>query len=214
VTWSPEDVDIGVQSLFIQIYPMLVSTLASVNREQMTYFDTYNVLLLSSSPLTAYVVFASVADLFGVRTGLYKRINCHRRIARALGAMILPLWIGLSLTYYLSDTAFGYGVDGCGGFTFVNWLLHLARLIYFTFFPGVFPLLPFISTTLLILYVLFKNRVELIKRARSYWDGASNPWARFLVPWKLAKYTWCVPVIVGSQLSTPNPTKACHRPRL
>jgi len=207
MTWSPEDVDIGVQSLFIQIYPMLVSTLASVNRHQMSYFDTGTVLVLTASPLTVYVVAASVADLFGTGTGLYKRINYHRRIVRALGVMVLPLWVGLSLTYYLSNTAFGYNADGCSGFTFTNWLLHLARLIYFFFFPGVFPLLPFISTTLLILYVLFKNRVQVFESVRSDWKGASNPWARFLVPWKLAKYTWCVPVIVGSKLSTSNPTK-------
>ena len=193
VTWSPEDVDIGVQSLLLQIYPMLISTLSSVNRQQMTYYDTYNVLLLTSSPLTAYVVFASVADLFGMRTGLYKRISYHRRIVRVFGALILPLWVGLSLTYYLSNTAFGYHGDDCSGFSFTNWLSHLGRQMYLIMFPGEFPPLSFASTLLLVLYVLFKNRVQAGKNVRSDWSGASNSWTRFLiVPWNLVKYTWCV----------------------
>ena len=205
MTWSPEDVDVGVKSLLIQIYPILLSTLSSANSRQLSPADAYIALHLSSSPLTLYVVVVSIGDLLGIRTGLYKRIKSHRLIVRALGVMVLPLWIWLNLTYYLFDTAFGYGVDGCDGFTFTNWLLHLARLIYFTFFPGVFPLLPFISTTLLILYVLFKNRVQMIGGVRAHWNGASNPWGRLLTPGMLVKCTWCVPDNAGPQLATSNP---------
>jgi hypothetical protein len=39
VTWSPGDVDVGIQSLLIQIYPILLSTLLSINRQQLSTSD-------------------------------------------------------------------------------------------------------------------------------------------------------------------------------
>ena len=122
MTWSPENVDIGVQSLLFQIYPILLSTLLSVNRRQLSTFDAYFALLLSSSPLTVYLVAASIGDLLGIKTGLYKRIKSHRRIIRALGAVVLPLWTGLGMTTWMSRTAFTN--SSCpGDFSFGGWLM-------------------------------------------------------------------------------------------
>ena len=70
ITWSPGDVDVGIQSLLIQFYPILLSILLSVNRDQLATFDASIALLLSSSPLTTYLVVTSIADLCGINRSL------------------------------------------------------------------------------------------------------------------------------------------------
>ena len=106
VTLSPGDIDVGIQSLLVQIYPVLLSTLFSVNRQQLSIFDAGVARSISSSPLTIYLVVASICDLCGIRTGLYKRIKSYRSITRILGALVLLLWTGLSMTIAMSATAF------------------------------------------------------------------------------------------------------------
>src|SRR6266403_773624 len=77
VTFSPTYIDVGIRATLFQIYPTLISTLISMKREQLSLFDANYGLILSSSPLTAYLVFATIGDVFGSKTGLYKRIK-HR----------------------------------------------------------------------------------------------------------------------------------------
>jgi hypothetical protein len=72
---------------------------------------------LSSSPLTVYLAVASICDLFGFKTDLYKRIKSHRRTTRILGALVLFLWLGLSTSLTLSDQAFVNSED-CRGSNF------------------------------------------------------------------------------------------------
>ena len=135
VTWSPGDVDVGIQTLLIQLYSILLSTLLSVNRQQLSRHDALFALTLSSSPLTVYLVAASICDLFGIHTGLYKRIKSHRLIIRTFGALLLLIWAGLSMTRMMSATAFKD--SSCNTGTFVDWLWYIVGfLMYFLMLPG------------------------------------------------------------------------------
>jgi len=127
---------VGIQSLLIQLYPILLSTLLSINRDQLSTFDAFIALVLSSSPLMIYLVVASIADLCGIQTGLYKRIKSHRFIIRALGASLLFIWTGLSMTAKMSTSAFKD--SSCiNGTTFVDWLRYITTIpIYFLMYPG------------------------------------------------------------------------------
>ena len=72
VTYSDRDIDLpAIQSLLVQFYPILLSTLLSVKRQQLSLFDADFALLLSLSPLTIYLSFASVCDPCGIQTGLF-----------------------------------------------------------------------------------------------------------------------------------------------
>ena len=106
MTWSPGDVDVGVQSLLVQFYPILLSTLLSIGRKQLSRFEAFFALLLSSSLLTIHLVVASICDLFGTHTGLYKRIKSHRLIIRTFGASFLLIWTGLGMTVVMSTSPF------------------------------------------------------------------------------------------------------------
>ena len=127
VTWSPGDVDVGVQSLLVQFYPILLSTLLSIGRQQLSRFEAFFALLLSSSLLTIYLVVASICDLFGIHTGLYKRIKSHRLIIRTFGASFLLIWTGLSTAVVMSTSAFEGEL--CGGGTFVHWFQSIIGLL-------------------------------------------------------------------------------------
>ena len=135
VTLSPGDIDVGIQSLLVQIYRILLSTLLSIDRQRLSRFDANFVLALSSSPLTVYLVIASICDLFGINTDLYGRVKSYRHIIHTLGALVLLLWTGLSMTFNLSTRAFKDSLCDTG--TFKDWLQKAAfSLIFILVTPG------------------------------------------------------------------------------
>ena len=101
ITWSPADVDAGVQASLLQIYPILLSTLVSIKDHQLATDDIAYALTLCSSPLTIYLVFASFCDLYGAKTRLYERITSYRRVIRAFAILVPFLWLALSITTVL-----------------------------------------------------------------------------------------------------------------
>ena len=199
ITWSLADVDVGVQASIIQFYPILLSTLLSINRQQLSLFDASFALQLTSSPLTTYLVVASICDLCGFETNLYKRIKYNCIIIRALAILVPFFWLGLSMTLTLSDSAF---IDSglCRGSTFRDWLLHLLRFIWVSVQFGFVPPL---SWSFAILFVLFlvRRRSQLVADIRAYRGGASKPWKWLCIPWAFAKCAWCVSVIVGHRFT-------------
>ena len=122
--WFPGDIDIGIQASLIQIYPILLSTLLSINRQTLSLYDANYALLITSSPPTVYLAVASICDIFWFETDLHKPVKSHRRTTRILGALVLFLWLGLCMTLTLSDRAFVNSEDcrgsspriGCGMF--------------------------------------------------------------------------------------------------
>ena len=106
VTCSDGDIDLAIQSLLVQFYPILLSTLLSIKRQQLSIFDVDFALLVSSSPLIIYLSFASVCDLCGFRTGLFKRLKYYPKIVRILGAFVPFLWNVLSMIQSFSNDAF------------------------------------------------------------------------------------------------------------
>jgi len=223
VTWSPEEVDVAVQASLIHVYSILLSTLFSIllstssstPSQQLSLFDANYALQVCSSPLTVYLVAASICDLCGTKTGLYKRIKSHRRTTRALGALVPFLWLGLSMTMRLSNRAF---VDSglCDSSTFTDWLLDLVQSIFYSIqAPG--SLSPFIFYSIfgpIFGFCAFRVRSRVMSDVRAYWDGASRPWGRLCILWVLVRSTWCVPVVVGPHSTKSNAIKVCNRPQI
>jgi hypothetical protein len=48
LTWFPGDIDVGIQAFLIQIYPILLSTLLSMNRLTPSLYDASYALLITS----------------------------------------------------------------------------------------------------------------------------------------------------------------------
>ena len=209
MTWSPGHVDVGIQSLLVQIYPVLLSTLLSINRQQLATVDVDFALLLSSSPLTIYLVVASISDICGIHTGLYKRIKSYRFIIRILGALVLLLWIGLGIIRVVSPKAFKDSSCFIGQHTFWNWAGYVClTLLAFLVSPG----LGFVTAGFGWL-VLTPSFVCLVRRwsqlradVKCHSEGASL--LRVLLTW--VKCAWCVPFNVGPRLVKSNAVKV-HR---
>jgi hypothetical protein len=200
VTWSPEGIDAGIRASLIQIYPILLSTLISaVGRHDLYIYDASFALLLTSSPLTVYMVVASICDLFWFETDLYKRIKSDRRTLRILGALVSLLWFGLSVILTLSDHAF-FNSDSCSISTFKTWWLNLYLSItyYSPFQPGYFGVglgvLPALGLAFGL--CLFRRRSQVMKDFRAHREGESRLWGIFRVPWTFVKCAWWVSVVV------------------
>ena len=196
MTCSPGDIDVGIWATLIQIYPILLSTLLSINTQTLSLYDASFALLLTSSPLTVYLAVASICDFFGFETSLYKRTKSHRSTIRILGALIPFLWLGLSLTLTFSDKAF-VGSEYCRGVSFKDWLsdlfwsLWLSPLGYFDLGLGILP--AFIVAFGL---CLFRRRSQVMKDLRADGEGRSKLWGRSRVPWTFVKSAWCVSIAV------------------
>jgi len=193
VTWSPEDVDVGIQSLLIQFYPILLSTLLSISRQQLARADALFALTLSSSPLTIYLVAASICNLRGIHTGLYKRIKSHRFVTSILGALVLAIWTGLSMAYSISPSAFKD--SPCETRSFVDWLLYISitLLNFLMFLGGIIAGLEWIIIIPLVSTFLARRWSQLRADVKLHSEGA--PRLRVLYTW--VKFAWCVPVDVG-----------------
>ena len=224
VTYSDGDVDLAIQSLLIQFYPILLSTLFSVKLKQdsiptLSLFDAEFALSVSSSPLAIYLSFASVCDLCGIRTGLFKRIKSHRHIIRTLGAFVPLLWTVLSTIKSLSNTAF---LDSpCSpAVDFLDWLGDTAFfLISSLLSPGTYnssyrfvgprrllrgPGLAFLAPFFVL---LFWRRSQVWADVQLSLDGAS----RLRVPFTWVKCAWYVSIPIGPKLAKPNAGKVHHR---
>ena len=106
ITLSSSGIDTEVKAFIFQHYIILLSVLLSFNRQQLSLFDANFALMINSSPLAVHVVLASIRDLLGLKTGLFRKIKSHRRTVRFFGVMLLPLWLGLKLALPLSSRAF------------------------------------------------------------------------------------------------------------
>ena len=202
MTWSPAGIDAGVRASLIQAYPILLSTLLTVGRHQLSYDDGHYALIITSPPLMVYLTISSICDLLGIRTSIYKRIQSHRIVTRAFGVFILPLWLALSLALGLSKRAFNCVEEG-EALTFQRWLLYLVAYIINSLF---FPLTPFPTLVVasFFLLFLFRRRSQVMADIRTCREGGPNTWRILRVPWTFVKCAWYVSVIVGS--SCPNLT--------
>jgi hypothetical protein len=200
VTWSPGHIDEGIQASLIQIYPILLSTLLSaIYGHDLTLYDASFALLLTSSPLTVYLVTASICDLF-FETNLYKRIKYHPRALRILGALVSLLWLGLSMTITLSDHAFENS-QSCSRSTFRTWWkdLYLSVRFYSPFQVGYqylgLGILP--AFGLLFGLCLFRRRSQVMESCRADREGRSKLRGILRMPWTFVKCAWYVSVVVA-----------------
>ena len=217
VTWSPENVGMALQSLLFQIYPILLSTLLSVKRGQLSMIDAQFAVAVSSSPLTVYLVVASIGDLIGTKTHLYKQIKSNRLVIRALGAMVLPLWIALTMTISISTDAFKDSF--CNDTGLKVWFTDLGWLLYsFLLYPGLLGWFSDIYTTTIIfppvLFFLAKHWGQVVVGIRAYGKRISTPWRWLLAPWIFVKCVWYVPVVVILWLARSDAAKVHYRPQL
>ena len=210
VTYSDVNIDLAIQSLLIQFYPILISTLLSINRQQLSLFDVDFALLISSSPLVIYLSFASVCDLRpGAHTGLFKRIKSYPHIIRLFGAFVPVFWTVLSLVESFSATAFLDSSCQPKSTKFGGWLKDSILSVLFTLisvgmrgFPGVglVFLLPF-------LWLLFRRRSQVWADVQRSLGGAS----RIHVPLTWVKCALYVPILMDPRLATSNARKAHYR---
>ena len=194
---SAKSVDTGVISMIAQLYSILLSTLFSINRQQLSLFDANYALVVTLSPFAMYLVFSSIRDLLGFETGLFKRVETHRRIISFFGALLLPIWVGLRFTLSLSTTAF-QDSEICGGPNFKAVLLEC--ILLFLPLAGPFTgfwyiLLGLILETLIAIVVgWFATLVGFLTRQ----EGVSGPWKRIWGVWTFVKDVWYVSVVAGT----------------
>jgi len=190
VTWSPAGIDAGVRASLIQIYPIILSALLAISRHRLSQSGAHYALTITSPPLIVYLTISSICDMFGIKTSVYKRIRSRRRTIRALGALILPLWLALSFALWLSKWQVGCEEVSVPG-AFSRWLSHvILHTIGAVIFPfGWYPGTP-ITTSIFLL--LFRRRSQVMADFRACWGREPKPWGSWRIPWTFVKCAWYV----------------------
>lgn len=193
MTWFSEGTDVGIGASLAQSYPIPLSAFLSINHHQLSALNVWSALLITSPTLVVHLTIASesIGDLLGMRTDLYrKRVRSHRCILRALGTLILPLWLALGLTAWLSSRALCWwlgdlvGSFFSGALGFWNW--HTAMIFASFFF-----------------LCLFSRRPQVLADFRAHGNGESSPLGRLRIPRTFTKCAWCVPVVVDALPANP-----------
>ena len=197
ITWSPADVDAGVQASLLQIYPILLSTLVSIKDHELATEDISYALILCLSPLTMYLVFASFCDLFGTKTRLYERITSYRRVIRAFAILVPFLWLALGITAVLLFRELKNGnMDGSPAdvspLVFLDFFNFLSNLVVYSVFGS-----------LLGLY-LFRRRSQVRADTRARAKGEVGSLHAMCV---YVKCAWCVFVNVVPRITAFNSIK-------
>ena len=188
---SSADVEAVVIATLAQLYSILLSTLFSVGRQQLSLFDANYALIITSSPFAIYLVYASIRDLLGFETYLFKCIRSYRRIISFFGALLLPLWLGLRFTLQLSTKAFKDS-ELCNNSTFEEFLLDVLLLFAPLTGPagGVwFVLLCLITTSLFAIvggWILVAANCQDGGPPFSPWELLSSLWTAFYSAWYIS----------------------------
>ena len=204
VSWSTVGIGSGIKASLIQAYPILLSTLLIANRGQMCADDANYATIITSPPLMVYLTISSILDLLGVKTDLYQRIGSHRRITRAFGALILPIWLSLSLVIGTSSRAF-YNGEGTEDWMFWWWLSLPITLFTSPFGFIVLIFIPFPAI------FLCRRWSQVTADFRAYREGSNKPRWKWCRPWWFVKCAcafmrcaWYVAVIVSARSAEPN----------
>ena len=187
-------VDAQVISAITQAYCILIPTLLSVGHQELSIFDANYALMVTSSPFMIRVVFSSIRDILGFKTGLFKRIKSHRRVIHFSVALFLILWFGLRLTLRLSSKAF-QDSELCSNPTFKDLLLDLLLLFVPETGPlgGFWIMLQFLLGLITILIIMWwydmvVSLLARLKRGPGLWRDL----------WKVLSIIWCVSISMGT----------------
>lgn len=187
MTWSREDIDTGIKTSIFQSYSILLSTLFTINRPQLSVCDVRYALLITAHPVAVYLMISSFCDLLGMKTCLYKRIRSNRRTTCALGVLIMPLWLALSLTSWLSRRAFD-GSEQLGGLPFRGWFVFILYYIALMLAQQV----TFIIPLPIFILCLFRRLPQVKANFQASWKGAPGPWGRLRSARTFAGCAWYV----------------------
>jgi hypothetical protein len=120
--WSDDDLRDSVFALYAQVYPILLSTLASAKRKELRLFEANLALIITGSPISFFLVCEAYYGAYQNPRSLYDlRENTGKVFARWLGLLLPFIWLGLSLCVSFSTVAF-IDSDLCEGTTFAQWL--------------------------------------------------------------------------------------------
>ena len=185
-------IDGQVITAIIQAYCILIPTLLSIGRQELSIFDANYALMVTASPFMIYVVLSSIRDILGFETGLFKRIKSHRRAVHFSVFLFLALWFGLRLTLRLSSKAF-QDSELCSNPTFKDLLVDFLLLfVPITGPTGGFWMILFISLVISpIALIIVWGWVAVSFLVRS---EAPGPWEALSCLWTGMKDGWCVSI--------------------
>ena len=173
------------------MYTILVATLWSIHRQELSLFDATFVLRLTSSPLTVFAIGYAIGGVYHATSVLRLRSGrLQIYTTTALGILLPFLWLGLGVALRYFNHAFTDG-ELCEGSTFRGWLGDTIYAVGWS--------TPYNTTGFLIIGIPCFLFVYLPPPSEFYQDllqlrKGSGFWRWSRIPSRLWGY-WCVSII-------------------
>lgn len=122
--WSKPEDDLqnSEYGLYSQVYPILLATIASVNRQKLSLFEAHFAVAVSASPVSVYLACMALYELYQDRRRFFDVTKHTGHVcALWLGAILPLVWLALNVIVSFSPTAFTNS-DLCQGMTIEKWL--------------------------------------------------------------------------------------------
>ena len=108
--------------LLSQVYPIIIATAASINTESLSLFDAHFSVMVSASPISIYLVFSAIRDVFNRPNTLFKKLTYGKTLIRYLGLALPILWLAINLIISFSPQAFRNSPQNCQKMTLMDFL--------------------------------------------------------------------------------------------
>lgn len=198
--WFRGQFNDGLWAFVVQSYSILISTLWSTRRQELSLFDANFALVLTSSPMAIDVALGPFRAIRKCMNGLYERP--YPPTVVVLGALTLPLWLALTATLRFAEHGYTDS-ELCEGSTLSDWFWDLLYSIMRALLPG-FLWTP--SAIILSILALLCPEEEVLALITSpayeseshlrlpIWDRIRYRWTKTMI-YVISDVCWAVEVI-------------------
>jgi hypothetical protein len=100
----------------------MIATAASINTDSLSLFDAHFAVAVTASPVSVYLVYSAVRDVFNRPNTLFRKLNYWKTLIRYMGLALPVLWLGINLVISFSPRAFKNSPENCQKMTLMDWL--------------------------------------------------------------------------------------------
>ncbi|KAF9056720.1 hypothetical protein BDP27DRAFT_641154 [Rhodocollybia butyracea] len=131
IRYSEENIAESLSVLLLQIYTLLVCAFISMIQKQLSIADAHFAVTSTVSPLSLYLVYASVRKLIKKSSYLFSRLGQNSTKYLVMSLLMVPIWFTIELLIYFADVF--SDVPRCPHITLVSWIMFSLMSVFTTF---------------------------------------------------------------------------------
>lgn len=176
IKWSAVDIVGSISTVLLTVFSLLLCTFVSLIQQQLSLADAHFSMTITISPVTLYLIYASVRAFFKKETLVYTRLDAKTSLIVKIFAYTLVLaWVTLEvLIYFWPNKLFSRG--GCGKISMAAWIYYVVIMTFDRFF---FPLVLTLPTVPIWFFIYTLRHWRDIRGEMKRHMGNLTRWKKF-----------------------------------